>query len=141
MRRGSARGWQTVFVLPFVDRRRYAGIVRVVAAVATSGAGTASRRDVMQSGVPSQMSDIHLDQDGRALADHQAAPVGELRTGAVGRFRGGLARLRRLAPQRPDAIYGTRVLTGKACRLADGSIGQVALHESDGEWVEVCVQP
>ena len=37
-------------------------------------------------------------------------------------------------------IYGTRVLTGKACRLADGSMGQVAIHESDGEWVEVCVQ-
>jgi hypothetical protein len=94
----------------------------------------------MQFGVSSQMSDIHSDQDDRALAEYQAAPVGEPRGGDVGRFRGGLARLRRLAPERPEAIYGTRVLTGKACLLADGSIGQVAIHESDGEWVEVCVQ-
>jgi hypothetical protein len=116
------------------------GSVRVVAAVATSGAGTTSRCDVMQFGVPSQMSDNHPDQDDRALADQQVAPVGKPRAGDVGRFRGGMARLRRLVPERPDAIYGTRVLTGKACRLADGSMGQVAIHESDGEWVEVCVQ-
>jgi hypothetical protein len=86
------------------------------------------------------MSDIHSLQDDRALAEQRTAPVDAPRSGAVGRFRGGLARLRRLAPERPDAIYGTRVLTGKACRLADGSMGQVAIHESDGEWVEVCVQ-
>ena len=114
--------------------------VRVVAAVATSGAGAASRCDVMQFGVPSPMRDIHSDQDDQALAEQQAAPAEEPRLGPVGRFRGGLARLRRLAPQRPDAVYGTRVLTGKACRLPDGSMGQVAIHESDGEWVEVCVQ-
>ena len=35
--------------------------------------------------------------------------------------------------------YGSFVLTGKACRLPDGSMGQVAIHESDGEWLEVCV--
>ena len=115
------------------------GYVQVVAAVATSGGWVASRCDVMQFGVP-QMSDIHSDQDDRVLAEHQAAPVEGLRAGDAGWIRGGLARLRRLAPERPDAIHGTRVLTGKACRLADGSMGQVAIHESDGEWVEVCVQ-
>ena len=87
------------------------------------------------------MSDIHPDRDGRALAERQAAPAMSFVLAPSSRFRGGLARLRRLAPERADAIYGTRVLTGKVCRLADGSIGQVALHESDGEWVEVCVQP
>ncbi len=126
--------------LPFVDGPRYAAGVRVVAAVASSGAGTASPCDVMQFGVPSQMSDTLLEQDDMALAESEAPRVGVPRESHVSWFRGSLARLRRLAPERRDAAYGTRVLTGKACRLADGSIGQVAIHEADGEWVEVCVQ-
>jgi hypothetical protein len=51
-------------------------------------------------------------------------------------------RLTRLSPVpdgRPGIRYGSFVLTGKACRLPDGSIGQVAIHESDGEWLQVCV--
>jgi hypothetical protein len=86
------------------------------------------------------MSDIPADQDVRALAEEQAAPVEQPRSGAAGWFRGVLARLQRLVPERPEPVYGTRVLTGKACRLPDGSMGQVAIHESDGEWVEVCIQ-
>ena len=32
-----------------------------------------------------------------------------------------------------------QVLTDKVCRLADGSRGRVAIRQSQGEWVEVCV--
>jgi hypothetical protein len=65
---------------------------------------------------------------------------GQGRTGGiVRRMAERLARLRPVPDGRPGIRYGSFVLTGKACRLPDGSMGQVAIHESDGEWLEVCV--
>ena len=103
----------------------------------------------MQFGMPYPMGEVidtQRRQHERALSERRALESEEPRGVRFGRFRGGFrrldggfARLRRLAPERPAVTYGTRVLTGKACRLADGSVGQVAIHESDGEWVEVCV--
>jgi hypothetical protein len=96
----------------------------------------------MQFGVPYQSSEI-IDFQGqqrdRVLEQRRALRGEEPREGRLSRFLGGLARMRHLAPQRPTIVYDTLVLTGKICRLADGSMGQVAIHESDGEWVEVCV--
>jgi hypothetical protein len=59
--------------------------------------------------------------------------------GIVGRMAERLARLRPVPDARPGIRYGSFVLTGKACRLPDGSPGQVALHEADGQWLEICV--
>ena len=59
--------------------------------------------------------------------------------GIVSRMAERLARLRPVPDGRPGIRYGSFVLTGKACRLPDGSMGQVAIHESDGEWLEICV--
>lgn len=83
--------------------------------------------------------DIERQQQDRESAERRALHREVLREGSLGRFFDGLARLRRLASERPTVMYDSLVLTGKVCRLADGSIGQVAIHESDGEWVEVCV--
>jgi hypothetical protein len=75
----------------------------------------------------------------RDLAEERTLD-GQGRTGGiVSRTAEWLARLRP-APDGPRGIrYGSFVLTGKACRLPDGSMGQVAIHESDGEWLEICV--
>jgi hypothetical protein len=59
--------------------------------------------------------------------------------GIVSRVAERLAHLRPVPDVRLGIRYGSFVLTGKACRLPDGSMGQVAIHESDGEWLEVCV--
>lgn len=41
---------------------------------------------------------------------------------------------------RPSPIsYDRQVLTARVCRLADGSSGRVAMRQTQGEWVEVCV--
>jgi hypothetical protein len=59
--------------------------------------------------------------------------------GVVSRVAGRLSRLGHVPDARTGIRYGSFVLTGKACRLPDGSMGQVALHESDGEWLQICV--
>lgn len=57
----------------------------------------------------------------------------------------GLGRLRSLSASRSVAVrrseisYEAQVLTDKVCRLADGSLGRVAVRRSNGEWVETCV--
>jgi len=58
----------------------------------------------------------------------------------VSRIVGGLERLRSVGESRRGYInYETQVLTDKVCRLADGSLGRVAIREADGKMVEFCV--
>ncbi len=60
--------------------------------------------------------------------------------GVVSRIVGGLERLRSVGGSRRGYInYNTQVLTDKVCRLADGSMGRVAIREADGKMVEFCV--
>jgi hypothetical protein len=58
--------------------------------------------------------------------------------GMMSRIAGGLGHIRLMASGRP-AIQGVHVLTDKVCRLADGSTGRIAIRESNGEFIEVCV--
>lgn len=54
--------------------------------------------------------------------------------------------VRRLAPLRPaltrPAVLAADAheLTDYACRLDDGSMGRVAIRQSEGEWIAVCVR-
>ena len=73
------------------------------------------------------------------LAERQTLSGSGRSGGIVSRMAERLTRLRPVPDGRPGIRYGSFVLTGKACRLPDGSIGQVAIHESDGEWLQVCV--
>jgi hypothetical protein len=52
---------------------------------------------------------------------------------------GSLERLRPVAARRSAIAYDAHELTDYICRLADGSMGRVAIRESDGEWIGVCV--
>lgn len=75
----------------------------------------------------------------RDLAEQRLLDGHGRTSGIVSRVAERLARLRLAPDGRRGIRYGSFVLTGKACRLPDGSMGQVAIHESDGEWLEVCV--
>jgi hypothetical protein len=55
--------------------------------------------------------------------------------GFLRRFADGLKGLRRMGP----IVLDGPVLTDKVCRLADGTMGRIALRRTDGRWVEVCV--
>ena len=71
---------------------------------------------------------------------HIRALKGDERTDGIwSRAIGGLGRLRPAVLGQPKLSYGAHVLTDKVCRLADGSLGRVAVRESDGEVIEVCV--
>jgi hypothetical protein len=60
--------------------------------------------------------------------------------GIVSRIMGGLGRLRSADSRRWDHIArDAHTLTDKVCRLADGSLGRVAVREEDGELTEICV--
>ncbi len=60
--------------------------------------------------------------------------------GIVSRIMGGLERLWSADSRRRGSIaYDAHVLTDKVCRLADGSLGRIAVREADGELVEICV--
>lgn len=75
----------------------------------------------------------HHERDiGHRLALKEDAPA----DGFLSRFVDGLMGLRRM---RPIALDGP-VLTDKLCRLADGTMGRIALRKSDEGWVEVCVE-
>jgi hypothetical protein len=75
----------------------------------------------------------------RDLAERQTLNGRGQTGGIVSRMAEHLARLRPVSDGPPGIRYGSFVLTGQACRLPDGSMGQVAVHESDGEWLQVCV--
>ena len=51
-----------------------------------------------------------------------------------------LASLRSVLARRGALVYDEHELTDYVCRLEDGSMGRVAIHESDGEWIGVCVK-
>ena len=60
--------------------------------------------------------------------------------GIVSRFVGRLASLRTALTRRGALAYDEHELTDYVCRLEDGSMGRVAIRESDGEWIGVCVK-
>ena len=81
-------------------------------------------------------TDVGADPD----LSHLRALKGDERTDGIwSRALGSLGRLRPAVLGQPKLSYGAHVLTDKACRLADGSLGRVAVRESDGEVMEVCV--
>ena len=71
----------------------------------------------------------------RALESH-----GQM-DGLVSRFVGRLASLRPVFTERAALATSEHELTDYVCRLEDGSMGRVAIRESEGEWVAVCVRP
>ena len=60
--------------------------------------------------------------------------------GLVSMISGRLWALRSVLPNRPAIAIDEHELTDYVCRLADGSMGRVAIRESDGEWIGVCVK-
>ena len=72
---------------------------------------------------------------------HLRALKGDDRPGSIrSRIVDGLERLRSADSHRGGHIsYDGHGLTDKVCRLADGSLGRVAVREADGELVEICV--
>ena len=70
----------------------------------------------------------------RALRGHERAD------GIMSRV---VARLVSLSPaftKRAALAAEEHELTDYVCRLDDGSMGRVAIRESDGEWIGVCVR-
>ena len=57
----------------------------------------------------------------------------------MSRALGGLGRLRDKALRRPAIVEGAYMLTDSVCSLADGARAWIAIQESDGELIEVCV--
>lgn len=53
---------------------------------------------------------------------------------------GRLAALRSALTRRAALAAEEHELTDYVCRLDDGSMGRVAIRESDGEWIAVCVR-
>ena len=88
--------------------------------------------------------DVHRDIEGarfrqreRELEHLRALKEDRPREGMMSRAVAGLARRR--AKARPAIVEGVYVLTDRVCSLADGALGRIAIQESDGELVEVCV--
>jgi hypothetical protein len=75
----------------------------------------------------------------RDLSHRSALKAAQPRQGMVSRIVSGLDRLRPMAARRAAIADDAHELTDYICRLADGSMGRVAIHESDGEWIGVCV--
>ena len=73
--------------------------------------------------------------------EHSRALKGDSLSDAVlARMMGSLRRLRPARLRPPIALDHAFVLTERACRLPSGGMGRIAVHESDGESIEVCVQ-
>ncbi len=71
---------------------------------------------------------------------HRRALKGSLPSqGLASRMVGGLGRLRRATLRPPLILEGAMVLTDRICHLADGSLGHIAVRETEGSLVEVCV--
>lgn len=59
----------------------------------------------------------------------------------LSRVMGSLERLRAADSRGRRAVaYEAHVLTDRVCRMADGSVGRIAIRETDGEPVEVCIR-
>lgn len=70
----------------------------------------------------------------RALRSH------ERMDGIVSKAVGRLASLRPAFTKRTALAAEEHELTDYVCRLDNGSMGRVAIRESDGEWLAVCVR-
>ena len=60
--------------------------------------------------------------------------------GIVSKVVGRLATLRTLLSKRAALAAEEHEMTDYVCRLEDGTMGRVAIRESDGEWIGVCVR-
>jgi hypothetical protein len=60
--------------------------------------------------------------------------------GLVSMISGRLWALRSVLPKRAAIAFDEHELTDYVCRLADGSMGRVAIREADGDWIGVCVK-
>ena len=92
--------------------------------------------------------EIHKDIEGQRFR-HRERELGHLRAlksderseGLLSRITGSLERLKSTDSRRRRQIaYGAQRLTDRACRLADGSLGRVAIRETGGVLTEVCVR-
>jgi len=78
----------------------------------------------------------HRERDlGHKRALKAAAPA----EGLMSRLLGSLDRGRRAASQQLVLTYDLHELKDTVCRLADGALGRIAVRETDGIWVAVCV--
>lgn len=91
--------------------------------------------------------EIHKDVEGQRFRhrerehSHLRALKGvERPSGILSRIVGGLERLRSADWRgRHYVAYEAHLLTDRICRLADGSVGRIAIQEAEGEVIEVCV--
>jgi len=72
---------------------------------------------------------------------HRRALMGHDRTDSiVSRVVGRLVSLRSATTKRAALAAEEHEMTDYVCRLEDGTMGRVAIRESDGEWIGVCVR-
>jgi len=92
--------------------------------------------------------EIHKDIEGQRFR-HRERELGHLRAlkgdepseGILSRITRSLEHLRPTDSRRRRQIaYGAQLMTDRACRLADGSLGRVAIRETGGVLTEVCVR-
>lgn len=60
--------------------------------------------------------------------------------GIVSKVIGRLESLRSVLTTRAALAAEEHEMTDYVCRLEDGSMGRVAIRESDGDWIAVCVR-
>lgn len=97
--------------------------------------------------MPSDFGESHRSIEA-ARFRHRERDLGHLRAlksdvpthGIVSRIVGGLGRLRPVSSRGSAIALDGHVVTDKICRLADGSMGRVAVRESGGLLSEVCVR-
>ncbi|OGN83586.1 MAG: hypothetical protein A2X23_03195 [Chloroflexi bacterium GWC2_73_18] len=76
----------------------------------------------------------------RALKEREyALEDGERHHGIVSRITARLLSRRPVVAGPPAIRYDAHELTDYVCRLVDGTMGRVAIRQSDGGWVAVCV--
>jgi len=92
--------------------------------------------------------DIHKDIERQRFRhrerehSHLRALKSDARSGGiVSRILGSLEGLKRTDSRRRRQIaYEAQLLTDRACRLADGTLGRVAIRDTGGVRTEVCVR-
>ncbi len=77
----------------------------------------------------------------RDLSHARALKGVERGDGILSRAVAWLSSLRPVTTERATPAVGEHELTDYVCRLDDGSMGRVAIRESKGEWIAVCVRP
>jgi hypothetical protein len=76
----------------------------------------------------------------RDLAHRRARKGDEPSDGIMTRMLSAFKRLPPAELHAPVRILDEFVLTDSVCRLADGTTGRIAVRESEGELIEVCVR-